>query len=370
MKTNYQLPFRIMGIPIKLNISFLLFLPVLAWLIGRQLDFYVDLLNLGIDTEAVGGGAEAFGLGFIAAIGLFIGVTLHELGHSILAIRYGVKIESITLHVLGGVAQLKEIPSRPGEEAKMALAGPATSFALGGLFWLLLMTVNPAGTFPRFTLGFLFYVNIAVGIFNLIPALPLDGGRVLRSVISLKKSHFQATKIATRVSKFLAVLIGFYGLLNLNIFLLVIAFYIYAGVTSEYQSVILERALKGLTTGDLMTKDVVTVGEDTRVAELKETMLKERHLGYPVLSQGRVVGIVTLEDTQEADDPDKTVKSILTSEVITIEKNEPASEAFHRITQNEIGRLVVTDETGKMVGIITRTDIVNAIKVVTNLPGA
>lgn len=370
MKTNFQLPFRIMGIPIKLNISFLIFLPVLAWLIGRQLDFYVDLLNLGINTELVGGGAETFGLGLIAALGLFIGVTLHELGHSFLAIRYGVKIESITLHVLGGVAQLEEIPSRPGEEAKMALAGPATSFVLGGLFWLLLMVVDPVGTLPRFTLGFLFYVNIAVGIFNLIPALPLDGGRVLRSVISLKKSHFQATKIATRVSKFLAALIGFYGLLNLNIFLLVIAFYIYVGVTSEYQNVILERALKGLTTGDLMTKDVVTVSEDTRVAELKETMLKVRHLGYPVLSKEGVVGIVTLEDMQKADDPDKTIKSILTSEVITIEKNEPASEAFHRITQNEIGRLVVTDKAGNMVGIITRTDIVNAIKVVTNLPGA
>lgn len=367
MKTNYRLPFDIMGIPIKLNISFLIFLPVLAWVIGRQLDFYVDLLNLGIDTGAITG-IDAFALGLFSALGLFVGVTLHELGHSVLALRYGVSIDSITLHVLGGVAQLDEIPSRPGEEAKMALAGPATSFLLGGLFWLLLVTVDPAGIVPRFILGFLFYVNIAVGIFNLVPALPLDGGRVLRSLISIRKTHFQATRIATKVSKFFAALIGFYGLLNLNIFLLVIAFYIYLGVTSEYQNVVLERALKGLTTGDLMTEDVISVSSDTSVAELEEVMLEERHLGYPVVDDGEIEGIVTLEDLERAEDPEDTVDSILTPRVITIDADEPASEAFHRITQNEIGRLVVTDSAGDIAGIITRTDVMNAIKVVTNLP--
>jgi len=364
MKTNYKLPFDIMGIPINLHISFLIFLPVLAWLIGRQIDFYIELLNLGINPSEITQGTNAFLVGLFAAVGLFIGVTLHELGHSLVGISYGVKVESITLYVLGGVAQLEEIPSRPGEEAKMALAGPATSFALGGIFWLLLTWANPAGAVPRFMLGYLFYVNIAVGIFNLVPALPLDGGRVLRSLISLRKSHFEATKIATQLSKFLAVLMGIYGLLSFNIILLVIAFYIYSGVVSEFRNVVLDRALAGFTTGDLMTRDVVTVDPEISVEELKEFMVKKRHLGYPVVKNDDVIGIVTLEDLQKSEDPNEPIENVLTREVITIDKDQPAIEAFHMIVDNELGRLVVTDGSGNMVGIITRTDIMNAMKVV------
>ncbi|MBS3740362.1 site-2 protease family protein [Candidatus Bipolaricaulota bacterium] len=368
MKTNYRLPFDILGIPIKLHISFLIFLPALAWLIGRQIDVYIELLNLGIDAASITQGANAFLIGLFAAVGLFVGVTLHELGHSIVGMRYGVKIESITLYVLGGVAQLDEIPSRPGEEAKMALAGPATSFALGGIFWLLLVGINPAQPIPRFILGYLFYINIAVGIFNLVPALPLDGGRVLRSLLSLRKSHFEATRISTRLSKILAGAMGIYGLLTLNIILLVIAFYIYAGVTTEFQHLVVDRALEGLTTEDLMTEDVVTVDPEVSVFELRDFMMRKRHLGYPVLKDDQLVGIVTLEDLEKTDDPDEPIENILTSEVITIDKEEPASEALHRLVQNDLGRLVVTERSGDMVGIITRTDIMHAMKIVTVSP--
>ncbi|MCF7889712.1 site-2 protease family protein [Candidatus Bipolaricaulota bacterium] len=370
MKTNYRLPFDILGIPIKLNVSFLIFLPVLAWIIGRQIDVYIEILDLGIDPAAITQGPNAFLIGLFAALTLFVGVTIHELGHSIFAMRYGVKIESITLYVLGGVAQLEEIPTRPGEEAKMALAGPVTSFILGGIFWLLLTVLDPGQAVPRFMLGFLFYVNVAVGIFNLIPALPLDGGRILRSLLSLKTSHYKATEISTRVSKFLAVAMGIYGLLVFNLFLIVIAFFIYLGVTSEFQEMVLDRALEGLKTSDLMSEEVTTVRRDTPISELKELMMKKHHLGYPVVENGEVKGIVTLEDMKKTDNPDEPVRNILTSKVITIDENDSASEAFHKMNQNGLGRLIVTDESGQMVGIITRTDLMHAIKVVTGIPGA
>ncbi|MFP4589567.1 MAG: site-2 protease family protein [Candidatus Acetothermia bacterium] len=370
MKTNYRLPFDILGIPIKLNVSFLIFLPVLAWIIGRQIDVYIEILNLGIDPNVISQGTNAFLVGLFAAISLFVGVTIHELGHSIFAMRYGVKIESITLYVLGGVAQLEEIPTRPGEEAKMALAGPVTSFILGGIFWLLLTFIDPGQAVPRFMLGFLFYVNVAVGIFNLIPALPLDGGRILRSLLSLKVSHYRATEISTRISKFLAISMGIYGLLVFNIFLIVIAFFIYFGVTSEFQEMVLNRALEGLKTSDLMSEEVITVRPDTSISDLKELMMKEHHLGYPVVEDGDIMGIVTLEDMKKTDKPDELVRSILTSKVITIDKSDSASEAFHKMNQNSLGRLIVTDESGQMVGIITRTDLMHAIRVVTKLPEA
>ncbi|MBS3792066.1 MAG: site-2 protease family protein [Candidatus Bipolaricaulota bacterium] len=370
MKTNYRLPLDILGIPIKLNISFLIFLPILAWIIGRQIDVYIEILGLGIDPTVISQGPNAFLVGLFAAISLFVGVTIHELGHSIFAMRYGVKIESITLYVLGGVAQLEEVPTRPGEEAKMALAGPVTSFILGGIFWLLLTFLDPGQAVPRFMLGFLFYVNVAVGIFNLIPALPLDGGRILRSLLSLKISHYRATEISTQISKFLAVAMGIYGLLVLNIFLIVIAFFIYFGVTSEFQEMVLNKALEGLKTSDLMSEEVITVRPDTTISDLKELMMKKHHLGYPVVEDGDIMGIVTLEDMKKTDKPDELVRSILTSKVITIDENDSASEAFHKMNQNSLGRLIVTDESGQMVGIITRTDLMHAIKVVTKLPEA
>ena len=370
MKTNYRLPFDILGIPIKLNISFLIFLPLLAWVIGRQIDVYIEILGLGIDPAVISEGTNAFLVGLFAAVSLFVGVTIHELGHSIFAMRYGVKIESITLYVLGGVAQLEEIPSRPGEEAKMALAGPVTSFILGGIFWLLLTFLDPGQAVPRFMLGFLFYVNIAVGIFNLIPALPLDGGRILRSLLSLKTTHYRATEISTQISKFLAFAMGIYGLLTFNLFLIVIAFFIYLGVTSEFQEMVLDKALEGLKTGDLMSEEVITVRPDTSISDLKELMMKKHHLGYPVVENGEIMGIVTLEDMKKTDNPEETVESILTSKVITINENSSASEAIHRMNQNKLGRLIVTGESGQMVGIITRTDLMHAIKVVTRLPGS
>jgi len=370
LKTNYRLPFDILGIPIKLNISFLIFLPLLAWVIGRQIDVYIEILGLGIDPAIISEGTNAFLVGLFAAVSLFVGVTIHELGHSIFAMRYGVKIESITLYVLGGVAQLEEIPSRPGEEAKMALAGPVTSFILGVIFWLLLTFLDPGQAVPRFMLGFLFYVNVAVGIFNLIPALPLDGGRILRSLLSLKTSHYRATEISTQISKFLAFAMGIYGLLAFNLFLIVIAFFIYLGVTSEFQEMVLDKALEGLKTGDLMSEEVITVRPDTSISDLKELMMKKHHLGYPVVENGEIMGIVTLEDMKKTDNPEEPVRKILTSKIITIDKNDTASEAFHKMNQNSLGRLIVTDESGQMVGIITRTDLMHAIKVVTRLPGA
>jgi len=331
---------------------------------------YIEILGLGIDPAVISRGTNAFLVGLFAAISLFVGVTIHELGHSIFAMRYGVKIDSITLYVLGGVAQLEEVPTRPGEEAKMALAGPVTSFLLGGIFWLLLTVINPGQAVPRFLLGFLFYVNLAVGIFNLIPALPLDGGRILRSLLSLKTTHYRATEISTQVSKFLAIAMGIYGLLVFNIFLIVIAFFIYFGVTSEFQEMVLNKALEGLKTSDLMSDEVITVRPDSSISDLKELMMKKHHLGYPVVEDGEIMGIVTLEDMKKTDNPEEPVETILTPKVISIDKDDSASEAFHKMNESNLGRLIVTDESGQMVGIITRTDLMHAIKVVTKLPGA
>lgn len=364
MKTSYELPFKLFGIPIKINISFLIFLPILAWLIGNQIDVYIKLLNLDINTESLTREINSYWLGLISAIGLFLGVTLHELGHSFFALRYGVKIKSITLHVLGGVAQLEEIPEAPGQEAKMAAAGPLTSFVLGGICWIILWILSPQALVLKFTVGYLVFMNFAVGVFNLIPALPLDGGRILRSLLALNRPRLEATKLSANVSKSIAVAMGLFGLINLNIFLILIAFFIYASMSSEIQSLEVSKALEEVKIKDLMTRDVVTVSPGTNVSELIKTMLNKRHLGYPVIDRDKnVVGIVTLEDLQKSEGDREIVANIMTRPVITIKEDQDAMEAFKKISHNNLGRLIVVNEDGKMVGIISRTDIMNALKI-------
>src|SRR5690606_16741322 len=152
-------------------------------------------------------------LGLIAAVGLFIGVVLHELGHAVTARLYGVKVESITLWFLGGVARFEDMPRQPGGEAGVGAAGPPVSVILAGLCWLIAGALPSAMIATGFVFSYLAMLNIVIAVFNLIPALPLDGGRILRSLLALKMSHIRATQISGVISKVFAVVIGIMGLI-------------------------------------------------------------------------------------------------------------------------------------------------------------
>src|SRR5690606_5766025 len=216
-KTVYKLPFRLLGIPVHLDISLLLVLPLLAWIIGNDVELFVKVFQLDIDPSQLMGGVTPYLYGLLAAIGLFLSVLIHELGHSVVGQHYGLKIRRITLWILGGMAQFERIPRQRGTEAIMAIAGPITSFLLGGLSWLAFHSVPVDAAGLRFVLAYLMYMNVVLAVFNLIPALPLDGGRVLRSLLALRMPYLRATQIAAGTSKFLAVLLGMLGFVSLNI---------------------------------------------------------------------------------------------------------------------------------------------------------
>ena len=370
MKTSYKLPFKIFGIPVKLHVSFLLFFPVLAWIIGNNLQFYINVLQLDVNTAALTTQMSPILIGLIAAAGLFICVTLHELGHSFVARKYGIKIKGITLHVLGGVAQLEDVSTGPGSEAKMAITGPLVSFGLGGLAWVALMLIGPQAALPKFIAGYMVYMNFAVGVFNLLPAIPLDGGRVLRSLLSLKQSRIKATRISTQISKAISVAMGIYGLFNFQLFLIAIAVFIFFAANSEAKQLFLHKTLQSLKIEELMSKDVKTVKPDTEVDQLIHTMIENSHLGYPVVDDdGEVLGIVTLEDLQRhSSEGSERVEDIMTSEITSIHLSQGAGDAFNKMTNSDLGRLVVVDDEGQLVGIITRSDIFNALKVTGAIP--
>jgi Zn-dependent protease/CBS domain-containing protein len=363
MRRGYRLPFRLLGIPVYLDPTFLIILPLLAWMIGRRLDLYAQLFGLSIDLEPLKQGTTPYRLGLLAALGLFASVVAHELGHSVVARRYGVKVKRITLWILGGVAQFDEMPRQRGAEAVTAVAGPITSFALAAACRLALPLIPSEASAAQFVVGYLAFMNIALGVFNLLPALPLDGGRVLRSLLALRLPHLQATRVATSVSQVLAFLLGLYGFVSVNVFLVLIALFVYMSGSAETQSALVAETLDGVGVEDLMTRDVRTVPPTMRMADLIQKMLQERHLGYPVTdAAGRLVGIVTLNDIQGAD-AGATVERVMSPQVPTISENRSALEAFQLMSRSNFGRLVVVGGNEQIVGIVSKTDLIRAVQV-------
>jgi Zn-dependent protease len=232
-RSVYRLPFRLLRIPVQLDLTFLLVLPLLAWLIGSDLGKFVRAFELEIQVEPLLEGFKPYLLGFFAALGLFLSILVHELGHSLIGRHFNLRIKNITLWVLGGMAEFERIPKQRGTEALMAIAGPITSILMAGLAWGLQQATPLSFGGMRFILSYLIYMNLVLAVFNLLPALPLDGGRVFRSLLAMRIAYRKATLIAATLSRILAAILGLVGLLSLNLWLMLIAFFIFIAVSGE-----------------------------------------------------------------------------------------------------------------------------------------
>ena len=360
------------GIPIRLGLSFLLVLPLVAWFIGTDVDRLTALMNgaLGanLPVAALSAGPTPFVLGAVAAVGLFGGVVLHELGHSLVAMRYGYTIDAITLWFLGGIAQLTEMPEDWRQEFAVAVAGPVVSVALGVGSYVAFLLVPESLSPVRFVLAYLALMNVALAAFNLLPGFPMDGGRVLRALLARTRTHAQATQTAAEVGKGFAFLLGLAGLLTGGIFLIAIAFFIYISAAGEAQQAVTKAALQGVAIERVMTPvgEVSAVTPETSVAELIERMLDERHTGYPVLSNGELAGMVTLSDAQTVRDVERDayrVDDVMSDELHTIPADADAMDALSAMQQNGVGRLPVVDLRGDFTGLVSRTDLMTALAI-------
>ena len=358
----YRLPFTLLGIPVQLDVTFLVILPVFAVSIGQKVGFWAQ--QVGVDDHpALHHAWMPYLLGFITALGLFASVLVHELGHSVIARLYGVKVRSITLWLLGGVATFDEMPRQRGAEAVVAIAGPIVSIVVGALFWLGLASLPPSAVPARFVFMYLAFMNIALAVFNMLPALPLDGGRVLRSLLALRMSHLRATQVAGGVSKFLAILLGLYGLWQLNFMLVLVAFFVYMAVNSELRTSMVTELLEGARVADLMGPPPASIPADLTVNELAQAMMLGRQGGFLVVRDGEVLGMVCLEDLQgRAVPPGATVADVMRPHVHAIRPEAPAIDAMQRMSRNGYPRLLVVDASGQVVGMITNGDLVRAIE--------
>ena len=362
----------VFGIPLKLDLTFLLVLPLFAWIIGSQVELWAGQLGeLGpapLETAALTAGSMPWVLGVAAAIGLFAGVVLHELGHSLVAMRFGYPIDSITLWIFGGIAQLREMPEAWRQELAIAIAGPVVSVALGAACWVGFLTLPTGLTALRFVVGYLALMNVALAGFNLLPAFPMDGGRVLRALLARNRPYARATKIAAEVGKGFALLLGLFGLLQVNIVLIGIAFFIYIGASGEAQQTVMKAAFEGVAVRDVMTPvaEVDTVGPEMSVAELVETMFRQRHTGYPVVERESLVGLVTLEDAKGVKPVERDaflVEEIMSRDLETIDVEAEAIDAVTAMQSAGVGRLIV-EEAGEFVGLVTRSDLVTALDII------
>lgn len=359
----YRLPFKLLGIPVLLDVTFLIILPIFAFSIAGRVGYWAQLVGVE-DHPSLHHTWVPYLLGLITAIGLFVSVIIHELAHAVAARLYGVKTRSITLWLLGGVAALDEMPRQRGAEAVVAFVGPVISVVVGLACWAAFLAL-PAPAFPaRFVFGYLAMMNVGLAVFNMIPALPLDGGRVLRSLLALKMTHLRATQVAAGVSRFLAIGLAIYGLFfGGGIMLLLVAFFIYVGVSGEVRQSAVTELLDGVRVADVMNPHVAVVPASATLRDLSHVMVTTHQQGFVVVDGAQVVGIVCLEDLRGAQvQPETEVSQVMRTQVHTVRPEAPALEAMQRMSRNGSTRLVVVDASGRMVGTITNADLMRAIE--------
>jgi len=361
---------RIFGIPILLHYTFILVIPLFAWIIGSQIEITAGMLNdifqVPVDTTLITDGYMPYLLGAVVAIGLFGGVLVHELAHSLVARKKGIKINSITLMIFGGIASMEEGVPDPKAELPMALVGPLTSLAVGLVCSALVFVVPAITSNPPvagvliFVFGYLGVLNIILCVFNLLPAFPMDGGRVLRAWLAKRMPLYRATKIAADVGKGFAIVFGLVGLIFFSPFLILIAFFIYIGASMESAAMKYTYLLQDVTVGDMMSSPVTTVPPTLPLGEVITMMYTSKHLGFPVVDRDTLIGMVTLADVNRTSSIDREamqVRDIMTHNPVTLPPDAPVIEALRIMSARNFGRIPVVQD-GKILGIVTRTDII------------
>lgn len=312
-------------------------------------------------THAAAGASVAATMGgLIFVLTIFACVVLHEFGHALTAKRYGIRTRDITLLPIGGLARLERMPDDPRQELWVALAGPAVNVAIAAaLFVILLLTSNLAVLRETRLLGATFLaqlmaVNLFLALFNMIPAFPMDGGRVLRALLALRMDHVRATQIAAGLGQALAFVLGFVGLFT-NPFLVFIALFVWIGAAQEASLAAMKAALGGIPVGRAMLSEFHTVSPHTTLREVVDLILRGSQQDFPVVDNGTVVGLLTRADLMRglaAGGQEMTVAETMRRDVQFVDSHDMIEPAFLRLHQGAHHTLPVLHG-GRLVGLLT-----------------
>jgi len=353
----------LMGIPIRIHYSWLIIFGLLTWMLSSR---YFPQVTPDLPFVSY------WVSGILAALLLFASVAFHELAHSWVAQKYRLTIESITLYIFGGVAQLKGEPPHPRAEFWIAVAGPLSSFFLSAVFFIIM--INTSGE-SKALFSYLARLNLILGIFNLIPGFPMDGGRVLRSIIwGKKKDYFYATQKASLIGRGIALFFIFYGLFSIftggpgGIWLMLIGWFLYSAAQTSYQQATLQEILSGVKVKDIMVREMQSLDPLSSLSEAVDRyFLRFGYGGFPVMDRGKFLGILTLKEVKNV--PREEWGRVRVSEVfIPHDKRWEVSPEADVITALELmikedkGRIIVADK-DQIVGLITRNGIARYVQI-------
>ncbi|MFL5402205.1 MAG: site-2 protease family protein [Gemmatimonadales bacterium] len=353
MKWSYRIG-RIAGTDIKVHVTFLLVVGLWAF--------------RGYEE----GGPSGALAGALALLALFGCILLHEFGHILMARRFGVRTPDVILLPIGGVARLERIPDEPRQELLIALAGPAVTLAIIVVLFLVLRLsgtpvtlgqLNPEGPF----LAQLMAVNAYLLLFNLIPAFPMDGGRVLRALLASRLGLVRGTRIAAGLGQMLATAGGLYGVIGNEPFLILIAFFVFLGANAEAAAVETRVAGQGLKVGQMMVTDFRTIPVHATLSQAVNLLLSGEQREFPVVDNlGRTEGILTRDNlirglSQRG--ADSTVAEAMTADVPVVSSNLGFTEALERLRSSRLPALPVVDAAGALVGLLTQDNITDLLLV-------
>jgi len=356
--------FKLLGFEVRIDLSWIFIAVLIAWSLSTGL-FPFKFKNLSTEAYWI--------MGIIGVLGLFFSIVFHEFSHSILARKYGMSMKGITLFIFGGMAEMADEPPSPRAEFMMAVAGPISSILIGLAFYglLILGKLGGWGTPVNGVLGYLAAINGILAAFNLVPAFPLDGGRVLRSALwGWKKDLRWATRVTSNIGVFFGIVLIVFGIINFfsgnfigGMWWVLIGMFLQSAAKMSYQQLLTRRALEGEPVRRFMKKDPVTVSPSTTVDSLVEDYVYRYHFKmFPVVEQsGRLLGCVTTKDVKEIPKEQWAAKTVgeiarACNDGNTIGTSEDAVKALSRMNSSGNSRLMVVDD-GRLAGVITMKDM-------------
>jgi Zn-dependent protease len=340
------------GTAVRVHITFLL---LLAW--------------IGFAAYSRGGQAAAI-QSIVYILLLFACVVLHEFGHVFAARRYGIRTPDITLLPIGGVARLERMPEEPGQELVIALAGPAVNVAIAVVLFLLVGGIgggeapdlaNPAaGMMER-----LLWVNLMLAAFNMIPAFPMDGGRVLRALLTYRLGFVRGTQIAANIGQGVAFLLGLLGLFGGNVLLIFIALFVYLAATAEAHVVQTRQIAQGLTIADVTMKGLQSLHLDSRLDQAVDRLLSTTQHEFPVLDAGgALAGVLTRDELIHGlreHGGGGNVRDVMRTDIPVLHHRRPLADAFALLCERRVPAVSVTGPDDRFLGLVTCEHVTEAL---------
>lgn len=350
--------------------------------------FFLILIYAALTGAADGRGLNGAIFGIISILLLFGCVVLHELGHSIVAQRFDVPVRDITLWPIGGVARLERIPDKPTQEFWIAIAGPAVNVIIVAVVFVLaqvLARIQPELDLARIEssmlalqiaglLSYLFTANLFLAIFNLIPAFPMDGGRILRALLATRMDYSRATTVAVAIGQYLALLAGLFGFLNGQFMLVLIAIFVYLGAGSEGQMVQVKSVLSDLKVRQAFSRKTESLSPDSPIERAIDLTLSSFQSDFPVCEANadgeKLVGLLTKTDVLVAlrqKSPNALVSEVMRRDFPTVDLDDSLFTVQQAMQQHRIDALPVM-ERGQYRGLVTMQDIEEVFRLLSVSP--